>query len=44
VAGLIHDIGKISGPAEILSKPTKLTEMEFNIIKVHSEAGYNILK
>lgn len=44
VAGLIHDIGKISVPAEILSKPTKLTAMEFNIIKVHSEAGYNILK
>jgi len=44
VAGLIHDIGKIAVPAEILSKPTKLTEMEFNIIKVHSEAGYNILK
>ncbi len=44
VAGLIHDIGKISVPAEILSKPTKLTEMEFNIIKVHSETGYNILK
>ncbi len=44
VAGLIHDIGKISVPAEILSKPTKLNEMEFNIIKVHPEAGYNILK
>lgn len=44
VAGLIHDIGKISVPAEILSKPTKLTDIEFNIIKVHSEAGYNILK
>jgi len=44
VAGLVHDIGKIAVPAEILSKPTKLTEIEFNIIKVHSEAGYNILK
>ena len=44
VAGLIHDIGKISVPAEILSKPTKLSEVEFNIIKVHPEAGYNILK
>lgn len=44
VAGLVHDIGKIAVPAEILSKPTKLTEIEFSIIKVHSEAGYNILK
>jgi len=44
VASLIHDIGKVSVPAEILSKPTKLTDIEFNIIKVHSEAGYNILK
>jgi len=44
VAGLIHDIGKISVPAEILSKPTKLTDMEFSIIKVHPEAGYNILR
>ena len=44
VAGLIHDIGKISIPAEILVKPTRLTEMEFNIIKIHPESGYNILK
>lgn len=44
VASVIHDIGKISVPAEILSKPTKLTDIEFSLIKVHSEAGYNILK
>ncbi|HOE15908.1 MAG TPA: PAS domain S-box protein [Syntrophorhabdaceae bacterium] len=44
MAGLIHDIGKISVPAEILSKPTKLTETEFKIIKIHPEAGYAILK
>lgn len=44
VAGIIHDIGKISVPAEILSKPTRLTELEFNIIKTHSEVGYEILK
>lgn len=44
VAGLVHDIGKIAIPAEILSKPSKLSEIEFNIIKGHAEAGYNILK
>jgi len=44
VAAIIHDIGKISVPAEILTKPGKLTELEFGIIKVHSQSGYNILK
>ena len=44
MAGIIHDIGKISVPAEILSKPTKLTDIEFNLIKVHSQAGYDVLK
>jgi len=44
MAGAIHDIGKISVPAEILSKPTKLTEIEFSLIKTHSQAGYDILK
>ena len=44
VAGLIHDLGKISVPAEILSKPTKLTPIEFGLIKVHPQAGYDILK
>ena len=44
VAATIHDLGKISVPAEILSKPTKLTDIEFGLIKVHSLAGYNILK
>jgi putative nucleotidyltransferase with HDIG domain len=44
VAGLVHDIGKISVPAEILSKPTKLSEMEFGIIKVHAQSGYDILQ
>jgi putative nucleotidyltransferase with HDIG domain len=43
-AGLIHDLGKISVPAEILSKPTKLTKIEFDLIKIHSQAGYDILK
>ena len=44
MAGSIHDLGKISIPAEILSKPTRLTETEFMLIKNHSESGYEILK
>lgn len=44
VAGMIHDIGKIAIPSEILSKPTKLTEIEFSLIKHHVQAGYDILK
>jgi PAS domain S-box-containing protein/putative nucleotidyltransferase with HDIG domain len=43
IAGIIHDIGKIYVPAEILSKPGKLNEFEFMIIKTHSEVGYKIL-
>jgi PAS domain S-box-containing protein len=44
MAGSIHDIGKLSIPAEILSKPTKLSEIEFSLIKVHSRSGYEMLK
>jgi PAS domain S-box-containing protein len=44
MASMIHDIGKISIPSEILAKPTKLTELEFNLIKTHSQSGYNIVK
>jgi len=44
MAATIHDLGKISVPAEILSKPTKLTEVEFSLIKTHVQSGYNILK
>jgi PAS domain S-box-containing protein len=44
IASLIHDIGKIGLPTEILSKPTKLTEIEFGLIKGHSQIGYDILK
>ena len=44
MASMIHDIGKIAVPAEILSKPTKLTDLEFDLIKTHSQSGYDILK
>jgi PAS domain S-box-containing protein len=44
VAATIHDLGKISIPAEILSKPTKLKKTEFDLIKEHSQSGYDILK
>jgi len=43
MAGLIHDIGKINVPAEILSRPGKLSAIEFSLIKIHPETGYNIL-
>lgn len=43
-AGLIHDIGKISIPAEILSKPGKLNDLEYMLIKKHPQAGHDILK
>ena len=43
-ASAIHDLGKISIPAEILSKSTKLTDLEFSLIKTHSQSGYDILK
>jgi putative nucleotidyltransferase with HDIG domain len=44
VAASIHDLGKISVPAEILSKPSRLTINEFNLIKEHPQVGYDILK
>lgn len=44
IAGIIHDIGKIYVPAEILSKPRRLTTYEFNLVKTHSQVGYDILK
>lgn len=43
-AGLIHDIGKISIPAEILGKPAKLNNIEMDFIKTHPQVGYDILK
>ncbi len=44
VAGLLHDIGKIGVPAEILSKPGRILDFEYNIIKSHSEIGHKILQ
>jgi len=44
VASLIHDIGKIGVPTEILSKTTTLSDIEFSLIKEHSQIGYDILK
>jgi putative nucleotidyltransferase with HDIG domain len=44
MAGLIHDLGKICVPAEILSKPGGLTEIEHSLIKDHPQVGYEILK
>ena len=44
LAGLIHDIGKITIPVEILNKPGRISEIEFNIIKTHPQAGYKLLK
>ena len=44
VAGLIHDIGKINLPAEILSKPGLLSDSEFALIKAHPQVGHDILK
>lgn len=44
IASTLHDIGKIWVPAEILSRPGKLTAAEMDIIRTHSEVGYNIIK
>jgi HD-GYP domain-containing protein (c-di-GMP phosphodiesterase class II) len=44
IASLIHDIGKIGLPTEILSKPGKLSDIEFSLIKDHSQIGHDILK
>lgn len=44
LAGIIHDIGKISVPAEILSKPGPISDVEYSIIKTHPQVGFDILK
>ena len=44
LAGMIHDLGKITVPAMLLSKPARLTDIEFALVKVHPQVGYDILK
>jgi HD-GYP domain-containing protein (c-di-GMP phosphodiesterase class II)/DNA-binding LacI/PurR family transcriptional regulator len=44
VAGIVHDLGKINIPAEILNKPGRLKEIEFNLIKCHPVVAFDILK
>lgn len=44
LAGVMHDIGKIRVPAEILSKPGRLNHLEYELIKQHPQTGYEILK
>lgn len=44
LTGIVHDLGKIQIPAEILSKPGRLTEIEYAMIKQHPQSGYDILK
>jgi len=43
-ASLVHDVGKVNLPTEIVSKPSKLVEIEFNLVKNHPRIGYEILK
>jgi HD-GYP domain-containing protein (c-di-GMP phosphodiesterase class II) len=43
IASLVHDIGKINVPQEILSKPGILSDLEMRIIQIHPQAGYSIL-
>jgi PAS domain S-box-containing protein len=44
VAGHLHDVGKINIPSEILSKPSRLSPIEFQLIQGHAQAGYDVLK
>lgn len=44
MAGIIHDIGKLSIPSEILAKPSKLTKLEYSLIKIHPQSGHEMLK
>ncbi len=44
MAGVVHDLGKIYVPAEILSKPNRLNDIEFSLIKTHPQVGYDLLK
>jgi PAS domain S-box-containing protein len=44
LAGLLHDVGKVQVPSEILSKPGRLSVIEFALLKTHPEVGYDILR
>lgn len=44
LCGLLHDIGKLKIPEQIIKKPGKLTEDEYKVVKTHTIAGYNVLK
>jgi HD superfamily phosphodiesterase/putative methionine-R-sulfoxide reductase with GAF domain len=44
LAGTVHDLGKIQVPAEILTKPKQLSKLEFELVKTHAQAGYELLK
>ncbi|HAF62236.1 MAG TPA: hypothetical protein DCK95_07915 [Anaerolineaceae bacterium] len=44
IAGVIHDLGKIHIPAEILSKPGRLSDIEYDLVKTHPQMGYDLLK
>jgi putative nucleotidyltransferase with HDIG domain len=44
IAGLLHDVGKVAVPSEILSKPGKISQYEYSIIKNHPQVGYEILQ
>jgi PAS domain S-box-containing protein len=44
IAGCLHDLGKITIPAELLSKPRRFSEVEYSLVKEHSKTGYDILK
>lgn len=44
LVGLVHDIGKIAVPSEILTKPSRLSTLEMELVKCHAQAGYDIIK
>jgi PAS domain S-box-containing protein/putative nucleotidyltransferase with HDIG domain len=44
IAGIVHDIGKINIPVEVLSKPGRLTDIEFELIKSHVQRGFEVLQ
>jgi HD-GYP domain-containing protein (c-di-GMP phosphodiesterase class II) len=44
MAGVVHDLGKLTIPSEILTTPRQLTENEFNLVKTHSQIGHDLIK